>query len=109
MERIQTREKSLNSQYKARVAEYHEIQEKLTEVSKRYDESNEAVLEQQNALTAITDELETIRSQSTPPPPSHLTHNLTKGHSIYHLTGSFFSPRCHALTGAKVYFFPPLS
>jgi chromosome segregation ATPase len=67
MERIQTREKSLNSQYKARVAEYHEIQEKLTEVSKRYDESNEAVLEQQNALTAITDELETIRFGDYPP------------------------------------------
>lgn len=61
MERIQTREMNLNNQYKARVAEYHEIQEKLTEVSKRYDESNEAVLEQQNRLTLITDELETIR------------------------------------------------
>lgn len=62
MERIGTRESSLNSQYKDRVAEYHDIQEKLQEVTKRYEEGNQAVSDLTNQLNKITDELETIKS-----------------------------------------------
>lgn len=54
IERIQGREKTLNSTYKAKVSEYHEIQERLTEVSKRYDDKNGAVADLTNQLTDIT-------------------------------------------------------
>ena len=56
IESISTREKYINSQYKTLVQEYHEVQEQLTEVTKRYDERNRDVADLTNELSTISGE-----------------------------------------------------
>ncbi len=51
---ISTREKYINSQYKSLIQEYHEMQERLHDCTKKYDESTAAVSDRTNELGRIT-------------------------------------------------------
>ena len=61
---ITTRENTINTQYKKEVTEYHEVQERLQEIDRTYDERNREVSTQNSLLQQISEQLENIKSQS---------------------------------------------
>ena len=64
IEEIGNREKRINTQYKKEVQDYHEVQEQLQEVMKKYDERNREVQTLSSQLQQISEQLESIKSQS---------------------------------------------
>eukprot|EP00295_Goniomonas_pacifica_P033123 CAMPEP_0175953706 /NCGR_PEP_ID=MMETSP0108-20121206/31505_1 /TAXON_ID=195067 ORGANISM="Goniomonas pacifica, Strain CCMP1869" /NCGR_SAMPLE_ID=MMETSP0108 /ASSEMBLY_ACC=CAM_ASM_000204 /LENGTH=412 /DNA_ID=CAMNT_0017280307 /DNA_START=44 /DNA_END=1282 /DNA_ORIENTATION=- len=63
LDSICTREKYINNQYDGLVDEYRRTKEMLADVSRRHQESSDAVAERTNELARISDELESIKGE----------------------------------------------
>ena len=63
LEKIETRERSLNSQFEHVGKEYSACKDELGRIKQAYDGSTKTVTRNQNILQTITDELEEVKAQ----------------------------------------------
>mmetsp|Transcript_27102 Transcript_27102/g.44206 ORF Transcript_27102/g.44206 Transcript_27102/m.44206 type:complete len:404 (+) Transcript_27102:75-1286(+) len=63
LEKIQTREKYINNQLEHLIQDYRGAQDKLNEMTEKYNGSSEGVAQLTNKLASITDDLESVKNE----------------------------------------------